>query len=440
MADTPPNPAAAAGSPPGPLRWLRRGVWALADQGFASAGNFLVHVILARSLDPDSYGAFVVAFQLLALLVMTQAAVIADPLMVLAPGRYRERRDEYLRTVMLIQVGFAGLAGGLPAAVSVVLWGLGRSTVAAAFAGLALAAPALLTLVALRRVAFARFETRVAALGAAANLVLILGGLTVLYLRGWFGVVSAFLVLGGSAVVVVAVLWRQLALGNPFAAPWPLASGVLEHHRHYGKWGVPAGALSWVPGNVYYLLLPLLPGAAFGLQAAASLRALVNTVMPVLQANAALGTLLIPALSARRRAGGRSRVGLVAGALVGGSVLYGLALVVFGRPLVAWLYAGRYAADSSLLALLAVIPVLTAVSHLLRGVVLADERPDRMFWAYLGAAVASLAGGLPLVLWFGLHGVLVAIALGPATQAAILCWLRAVGGRATATRNHANRP
>jgi O-antigen/teichoic acid export membrane protein len=417
-----------AGAPRGLLRWLRRGVWALADQGFASVGNFLIHVILARSLDPAAYGTFVVAFQVLALLVMIHAAVIADPLMVLVPGRYLELRDEYLRTVMLIQAGIAGIAFVLPAAAGLVLWGLGRGSVAVAFGGLALAAPAMLTLVALRRVAFARFATHLAAIGGAANLVLILGGLAVLHRQGRLGVLPAFLVLACSAAVVVALLWRWLALRNPFASPWPLAEGVLESHRHYGKWGVPAGALSWVPGNVYYLLLPLLPGAAFGLSATAALRALVNLIMPVLQANAALGSLLIPALSARRRAGRRSNVSWMAGALVGGSVLYGMGIVAFGRPLVSWLYGGRYAADLSLLALLAVIPLLTAASHLLRGVALADERPDRLFWAYLGAALASVGAGLPLVLWLGLHGVLVAIALGPATQTAVL-WSLARAGR-----------
>jgi O-antigen/teichoic acid export membrane protein len=350
---------------------------------------------------------------------MVHASAIAEPLMVLAAGRYRDRRDEYLRTAMLGQLGVALAAGALVAAVAAVAGWLGGGTLARSFAGLALAAPAMLTLLALRRVAYARFEPRLATWAGAVHLTLVLAGLTALHLAGRLGVVSAFAVLAAASAVVGVALWRATGLRNPFRRPWPLAAEVATEHRRYGRWGAPSGALSWIPGNLYYVVLPLLPGAAFGLQATAALRALVNLIMPVLQANAAVGTALIPALAARRRAGKRSGVAAPAAALIGASALFWLALVVAGGPLVDWLYGGRYHADRGLLALLGLIPVLTAATHLLRGLLLSRERPDQLFWAYLVAAVATV-GGLPLVLAFGLPGVLAAMALGPAAQAAAM--------------------
>jgi len=47
-----------AGAP----RWLRSGIWALADQGLFSGANFIANVLLADLLTPVEYGAFTVAF------------------------------------------------------------------------------------------------------------------------------------------------------------------------------------------------------------------------------------------------------------------------------------------------------------------------------------------------------------------------------------------
>ena len=416
----PPVGSAPDRNPAGLLQWLRQGAWALADQGFASAGNFLANIILARILDPVAYGAFAVAYQCFWLLVTVHAAVIAEPMLVLAPGRYREARREYLRTVMAGQFGFAGIAGLLTALVAAVIWAFGHPLIATSLAGLALAAPSMLVLLSLRRVAYARFETRLAAFGGAANLLLILAGLVLVHGASRLTVVTAFAVLGAAALAVCAVLWRLLGLRNPLARPWPLARSVADEHRRYGRWGVAAGLLAWVPGNVFYLILPMLPGPEFGLQATAALRALANLIMPLLQANAALGSVVIPALSARRRAGRRLRIGPVATTLVGLSAVYWLGLVFAGEPLMAWIYGGRYAASPSLLALLGLIPVLTAVAHLLRGFILAHERPDHMFWAYLVASIVTVAAGVPLAREFQLHGVLAAMAMAPATQVAVM--------------------
>ena len=49
--------------------------------------------------------------------------------------------------------------------------------------------------------------------------------------------------------------WLALALRSPLRRPWPLARTVWNEHRHYARWGVPAGVCGWVPGNIFYLLL-----------------------------------------------------------------------------------------------------------------------------------------------------------------------------------------
>ena len=41
-------------------KWIARGTWAVADQGFFAAGSVLLNVLLARWLAPQEYGAFAV--------------------------------------------------------------------------------------------------------------------------------------------------------------------------------------------------------------------------------------------------------------------------------------------------------------------------------------------------------------------------------------------
>ncbi len=61
--------------------------------------------------------------------------------------------------------------------------------------------------------------------------------------------------------------------------------------------------IGWFPGHVYYALLP----AYLGLAGAGGLRALMNFVMPVLQAISALTMLLLPMLVRDRDSGGPRR-------------------------------------------------------------------------------------------------------------------------------------
>lgn len=48
--------------------WARKGFWAVLDQGLFAGSNFLVSVLLARWLEPASYGAFSVAYSVFLLL------------------------------------------------------------------------------------------------------------------------------------------------------------------------------------------------------------------------------------------------------------------------------------------------------------------------------------------------------------------------------------
>src|SRR5205085_4013273 len=103
-------------------------------------------------------------------------------------------------------------------------------------------------------------------------------------------------------------------------------SEVARDHWRYGRWAIASSAISWFPGSIYYLLLP----AWLGLDATAGLRALMNFIMPVLQAIAALNMLLLPMLVRDRESGGTHKMNrtmlLFLNLFCAGAVIYGCLL------------------------------------------------------------------------------------------------------------------
>lgn len=399
---------------------LGKSLWAAADQAFASGGNFLANVILARVLDELAYGAFAVAYQSFWLFAMVHGAIVAEPVLVLAAGRFRDEQSEYVRTVMLGHFGLVAVVSAVCAGIGAAAFAMSQRDLAAGFAGIAVAAPGILTLVTLRRVAHANHRPHVGAIAGAAHLALFVALFVALSAVTQIGLLAAFGVLCVAATLAASGTWFGLRLRSPFAAPWPLGPRIWKEHRHFARWGLPAGISGWVPGNVFYVVLPILPGAAFGLEATATLRALMNLVMPMLQLNAGVANQWVSAFSSQRRDGGRLDVvrrGLALAALSG---VAWLALGTLGPALMDWLYAGRYAVDPQLFWLVGAVPVLTAVAHGLRSAILAHERPDQMFWSYFVAALVTIAAGLPLVLAWGLKGVLVTMLIAAGCQLVVM--------------------
>src|SRR3954469_12892194 len=61
-----------------------RGIWAIADQGIVSLGNFLTTIILARTFGPEVYGVWSIIFGFMLFLNNLHASLIIYPLTVLA--------------------------------------------------------------------------------------------------------------------------------------------------------------------------------------------------------------------------------------------------------------------------------------------------------------------------------------------------------------------
>jgi O-antigen/teichoic acid export membrane protein len=160
----------------GSIRWLGKGFWAVADQGLFAASNFVLSVLLARWLSPQDYGAFAAAFAVFLFVGTLHTGLLTEPMLVFGSGRYKERLSEYLGTLLYGHAVFGLLSGCalLLASLGVALLGLrGLSTVILA---LAFTGPFILVLWLMRRASYARLQPRLATLGGALYMVLMLVG------------------------------------------------------------------------------------------------------------------------------------------------------------------------------------------------------------------------------------------------------------------------
>lgn len=382
--------------------WLRQGVWTVLDQALFAGANFLVNVLLARWLSPEAYGAFTVAFVVFLLAGTVHGGLLIEPMLVFGPERFKGRTGAYLRTLLRGHAGFALVAGAALGAVAAVSWALGHAALAAVFATLAVCQAGILALWMLRRACFVVSRPDWAAKAGALYLVLLVVGAVGFYRADALtGPVALGLMAAGSVVASV-VLAARLGLFRARAEA-DVVREARAAHVEYGRWAAATGVLEWAQLAIPFLALPLF----VGLEGSATLRALFNLAMPATQGFAALATLSLPVLVRARAAGAYGpTLRKLALAFLGLSGLYGLLVVLFGGPVVLWLYDGTYVATTGMLVCLALIPIAVAGANVLATAVRSAERPAAVFQARVWALGVTSTVVLGLTAAFGVVGAL----------------------------------
>ena len=388
---------------PNNRKWIARGTWAIADQGCFVMANVILNVLLARWLAPVEYGAFAVGYALFLLLSTFHTAFVTEPLLVFGAGKYATQQRQYLQTLLRFHWYLTGVSSLLLVAAGSVLYFSGVGPLAQSLIGLAVAAPFSLLLWFTRRSAYLLFKPRLAAIASAMYGLLILLGLFALVSFHRLSILTAMITL--SVAGAAAGFWLLHLLGNfvrDVEVEQPKAMSLMTDHWRYGRWACATSILMWVPLNFFFIVLSV----AVSFQASASLRALSNLVLPLLQVNAALGALLLPAMVThiqdRVKFGRLLRLSLTL--FASGAVIYSLTLGTFGRALVPLLYSGRYQLNSDLLWLLLLIPVLDGAMMVLSSALRSLQKPNRIFWAHLAVASFVLVVGVSATKSAGLWG------------------------------------
>lgn len=389
------------------VEWTKKGTLALADQALFAGGNFLANVLLARALRPVEYGAYSIAFAVFMLFAALHRAILIEPMMVFASGKYAKRFSTYLLRVFCGHVVLVTPASLLLLGVALGLGHLYPRDAQPALVGLALGAVAILFFWLVRQSFYVLLRPDRAVIGGALYSALLLGSIALLGSTGRLSTLTAFLAMAFAGLLTSAVMLLRF---NPV---WradrgePTFVNTVRTHWGYGRWAMATSAVAWVPQYCYYAVLP----ASLGLEASGALRALANFPLPVLHAISALSSLLLPLLVRRRREGGHREMTttmlIFLGLFFAAASFYGLTLWVFRNQAFQLVYGGKYSQYAGWPLLLAALqPAGAAVIAVLGSALRALERPDRVFWAYVGSVLGALMVGIPLAATYGVSGAL----------------------------------
>jgi O-antigen/teichoic acid export membrane protein len=386
--------------------WTTRGFWAIVDQALFALSNLLINVLLARWLSPREYGAFVTAYVVLILVSVAHTALLVEPMTVVGPSRFARGFREYFSFILRFQWMFGAAAASTLLLVGAAVSAWGDPLLGSAFVGVAVAAPFIFLSWLARRACYIERKPVLAALGGAAYLVIAGLGAVVLYQLDLLTTVSAQFLMAMAAAVAAGIILRRL--GQPWFPPAPVIEtrALVREHWNFLRWSGGAGALSFTQGMAFYLVLPLFGG----LEASATLRAMVNLVMPVLQSDAALAGLIAPELArARTRPNDLSRMFRWSTRLFAlEGVICWVLLAVFRHDLVRFTYGDRYAAYADLLLLLGALPLVAGRGNMLGALLRVYKNVRLLFWTTAVAAALAMLVGLSTMATLGAYGAVIA--------------------------------
>src|ERR1039458_8352182 len=412
--------------------WAAKGGLAILDQALFSGANFIATILLARWLTPAEFGAFALAFSVFLLLGTFYTASLTEPMMVFGSGKYAGHFQEYLGILLRGHIKLMVPGVFILVRAAFVLARVYSASVDPAFYGVAFAAPFILLLWLARQAFYVQLRPGWAATGGLLYFVFLLGFMRALWTGRWLSPITALVGMGVGALI--ASLFLLFILGPKWTAGGAdlNAKTVLIDHWRYGRWSVATAGIIWFPGNVYYVLLPIW----LGLGGVGALKALQNLVMPALQSINALSLILLPVFVRLRRERGPSALASTMRSFLGlfllGSIAYLGLLWAFRLDIFRLLYGGKYTEYALWpLVLTGVIPFGACVTAVFSNALRALERPDRIFWCYLGSAVIAVFPGIPLAATYGVTGALLGQLVSSLAAGGLMFWfcLRSLRGK-----------
>ncbi len=395
--------------------WVTKGGVALLDQGLFSGSNFVLGVLLARWLPPQQYGTYAVVFAVFLLLLMLYQALLLEPMLVFGASSYRNCIRGYLKTLLLLHLRIS-LAIVLVLCVSAgVAFKQGQANgLPGALLGVAFAAPLVLLFWLAKRAFYLMLSPAPSAAGALLYCILTIGGLTLVYKDGLLSPLSALLLMGAGGLGASIFLLTYLRLQLPSSQDGPILRDAWRRHWRYGKWALGANAMMWIPSSIYYPLLSSFSGMA----QAGELKALMNFLSPVLQACAALSSLMLPYATRALEERGSPGISFVLRRMtmlcVFCAIPYWIVLLAFEGPAFRILYSGRYTEVAYLLPAVALTSVFGSAFFGPSIVLRSMESPASVFAAVFASSCISVAIGIPATWALGVRGAVWSMALSEA--------------------------
>ena len=406
------------------VHWRGRISFAILDQGFSSAANFLFVILLANVLPIDSFGLFSVVWTISLLAEVVTTSLVADPLVELLGKRqgssaHAASATESLRASALWVC--LALAGAVSVAIGA--FGVVALTWSAEFGGLllclAVLSPVQRVHALIRRLCYLEDRQAIAALAGGAFAATLFVVSAVLALTHQLTSFTALLALAAGSVAAAGIGFAH----GIVPARWVSRADVIEDARgmlRTGRWMLPANIVHWFSGQGVIPMVAAYAGPAAG----GIVRALINIYSPVYQANGAITVafshkfLKAVAQSDHAQLRRLSFVSVIPLMVVAASYCAILLLwpaevlgLIYGKP--------EIVAAAPLVWPLAIGVLIDAASQGTGVGLLAMGRTRTIFAIRLASLAVFVASGLVLAPLFGIAGVLWAIVASIAAVAVL---------------------
>jgi O-antigen/teichoic acid export membrane protein len=406
-----------------------KGGFAVLDQALFAGTNFLVGILLARWLDTTAYGAFALAYSIFLFTGTLHTALWTEPMLVYGSGRFKDEYKKYQKVLLDFHWRFGFVLIVIFSSFSIIFRVINEAELGRSFTGLAIASPLILFLWLVRRSAYVLLKPQYAAMGGGVYLALYLGISILLFRYQILNETTALVAMGVASLISGNLIQANIkGIATRAGEGDAVSSSAIQAlHWSYGRWALVAGGLSWVPINVYFIVLPFLKG----LDASANLKALLNLVQPILHFNSAIASMFVPAFVRAIHSGTlRKKVQMSAGFIVSSALLFWLFLPFGGEWLTKSLYNNRYVFSSQFFILLGMVPVVVAIANTLGAVLRALDLPREVAISYIYAAMGAMLLGVPLTYWLGIQGALIGMIVS-----CVLLVVRLVGGLSSVALN-----
>jgi O-antigen/teichoic acid export membrane protein len=394
--------------------WGARSFVSLADQGLTSAAGFAANVLLARWMPPAEYGAFAVAFAGYLFLTLFHNALLLEPLSVIGPARHVARLGEYFRAQMRVHGVLVWPLSGTTLVAALIFARLAaHSPLVGALIGGGLSLPLLLLLWLTRRMCYVLQRPSIAALGSGFYFVFSLAAIVALHAVARLTPLAAFFALALGSFVGSAVIFRKInaqdrADEHRTIVHWRSA---LTENWTYGRWLI-GSALFYA---ISTLAQTFFTAGALGLSAAGILRAMQVPSQVMTQIIAAIGLLVLPALSYDYGGGQDKRLrhnAFMVSTILGITAIgFALCMAIGESRIESLLYGGKYAAYARLIPLLALVPVCNGLCTGYSMALRASQKPHYDLISSAVASAVALVSTIPLVRRWGVAGAAMSMVL-----------------------------
>lgn len=387
---------------------LKRGFFAVLDQGLFSGANFVANIFLARWVEPVQYGAFAVAFSIFLGLALVHTAILIDPMLVFGSGKYSGKRREYIGVLLY---GHFLVTGGIAtsvALIALIFWQFKAAILAQAFAGLAISCPFVLLIWLTRAGAYLYSRPDLAMGGSTLYFAVMVISISALIRVNYLSPVSALLAMGLAGLMAslfhlffLRPRLRHLRGKSELAIIW-------ADHCKYGSWSVLAQGTYWLSGQILVVLVP----ALLGLEKGAALAAILNLFRPLTLMMQSLTALALPEVSAVIHSKDAknlltTKIRILLFFSVGAAILYSTGLIVFADDILHYLYGGKYDQYVSLVILFALTFTASAVIQVHSLVIKASGNVRSLVSVWIFSSLIVIIIGVPLMLIGG--GIIAAV-------------------------------